>query len=104
MFKEFFVTVDLPYSIVRGEAVSVPVVVSNYLNKELSVEVTLQNDGDLMFADMSNEVNESSMKNSLNFLLLLHLFFFCDDSLMFMPMHILSFNNVQKKNNTGESG
>lgn len=69
VFKEFFVTVDLPYSIVRGEAVSIPVVVSNYLNKELSAEVMLQNDGDLMFADMSNEVNENS-KHLLNDIIL----------------------------------
>ncbi|KAK3922691.1 CD109 antigen [Frankliniella fusca] len=57
VFRPFFVTVDLPYSVVRGEAVSLPVVVFNYMDRDVTAEVTLEHGGDLEFADVSNEVN-----------------------------------------------
>ncbi|KAH8412667.1 hypothetical protein KR009_004419 [Drosophila setifemur] len=56
-FQPFFVSVRLPYSVKRGEVISVPALVFNYLNKQLDVELTLDNqDGEYEFVDASNEV------------------------------------------------
>lgn len=59
MFRPFFVSLDLPYSVMRGEVVAIPVVVFNYMNKDLTADVTLDNSaGQFEFADQSNDVNE----------------------------------------------
>ncbi|KAE8737042.1 Thioester-containing protein, partial [Frankliniella occidentalis] len=55
VFRPFFVTVDLPYSVVRGEVVSLPIVVFNYMDRDVTAEVTLEHAGELEFADVSNE-------------------------------------------------
>lgn len=58
MFQPFFISLDLPYSVKRGEVVSIPVGVFNYLDDEFDVEVTLHNtDQELEFVQMSNEVD-----------------------------------------------
>ncbi|XP_052132261.1 CD109 antigen [Frankliniella occidentalis] len=57
VFRPFFVTVDLPYSVVRGEVVSLPIVVFNYMDRDVTAEVTLEHAGELEFADVSNEVS-----------------------------------------------
>jgi CD109 antigen len=53
---------NLPYSVIRGEIVAIPIVVFNYLNKDLSAEVVLENNGDFEFAEISNEVHETKRK------------------------------------------
>lgn len=53
---------NLPYSVIRGEIVAIPIVVFNYINKDLTVEVVLENDGDFEFAEVSNEVHETKSK------------------------------------------
>lgn len=61
VFQPFFVSIDLPYSIKRGEVLSIPVGIFNYLDDEFDVEVTLHNtDQDLEFVQMSNEVDAPS--------------------------------------------
>ncbi|XP_030377047.1 CD109 antigen-like isoform X2 [Scaptodrosophila lebanonensis] len=56
-FQPFFVSVRLPYSVKRGEVISVPALVFNYLPKSLDVEVSLDNpDDEYEFVDPSNEV------------------------------------------------
>ncbi|KAH8335883.1 hypothetical protein KR074_001015 [Drosophila pseudoananassae] len=56
-FQPFFVSVRLPYSVKRGEVISVPALVFNYLPKQLDVELTLDNlDDEYDFVDASNEV------------------------------------------------
>ncbi|XP_034474087.1 pregnancy zone protein isoform X2 [Drosophila innubila] len=56
-FLPFFVSIRLPYSVKRGEVISVPALVFNYLPKQLDVEVTLNNeDNEYEFVDVSNEV------------------------------------------------
>lgn len=61
VFQPFFVSIDLPYSIKRGEVLSIPVGVFNYLDDDFDVEVTLHNtDRDLEFVQMSNEVDAPS--------------------------------------------
>ena len=62
MFKPFFISLNLPYSVIRGEIVAIPVVVYNYINKDLSVEIVLENNGDFEFAEISNEVHETKRK------------------------------------------
>lgn len=62
VFRPFFVSLDLPYSIIRGEVVSIPVVVFNYFNEEVSAEVTLKNEGEFEFSDVSNDVIEGPSK------------------------------------------
>ena len=42
VFQPFFVDLDLPPALTRGDEVAVPVVVSNYLDKPLSVALTLR--------------------------------------------------------------
>ncbi|KAL0273724.1 UNVERIFIED_CONTAM: hypothetical protein PYX00_006334 [Menopon gallinae] len=59
VFRPFFVSLDLPYSVIRGEIVSIPVVVFNYFDEDLTAEVTLKNEGEFDFPDLSNDVNDS---------------------------------------------
>lgn len=44
MFKKFFIKLNLPYSAIRGEIISVQVLVFNYDAKPLETDVTLYND------------------------------------------------------------
>ncbi|XP_014214992.1 CD109 antigen-like isoform X2 [Copidosoma floridanum] len=59
VFKPFFISMNLPYSVIRGEIVAVPIVIFNYMNKDLTVEVVVENNGDFEFAEISNEVHET---------------------------------------------
>ncbi|XP_011502894.1 PREDICTED: CD109 antigen-like [Ceratosolen solmsi marchali] len=59
VFKPFFISMNLPYSVIRGEIVAIPIVIFNYLNRDLSTEVVLENNGDFEFAEISNEVHET---------------------------------------------
>lgn len=53
--KPFVVTCDLPHSVQRGEVVSIPVVVHNNMNKDITAEVTIHNEHTMFeFADVSN--------------------------------------------------
>ncbi|XP_069677480.1 CD109 antigen-like isoform X2 [Periplaneta americana] len=60
VFRPFFVSLDLPYSVIRGEIVAIPIVVFNYMNKDLVADVTLENEQleNFEFAEISNDVNE----------------------------------------------
>lgn len=52
VFQPFFVSLNLPYSVKRGEVVAVPAVLFNYLDTDITAELTLQNDnGDFEFVD-----------------------------------------------------
>ncbi|XP_015369821.1 PREDICTED: CD109 antigen-like isoform X2 [Diuraphis noxia] len=62
VFRPFFISVDLPYSVRRGEYVSIPVVVFNYLNKDVTADVTLENIGQFDFAETSNDVRDSKLE------------------------------------------
>ncbi|XP_050529257.1 CD109 antigen-like isoform X2 [Daktulosphaira vitifoliae] len=62
VFRPFFISVDLPYSVRRGEVVAIPVVVFNYLNKDVTADVTLENIGQFEFADYSNEIKDSKLE------------------------------------------
>lgn len=58
IFQPFYVRVDLPYLVRRGEAVAIQMVVYNYLTREISAEVTLENTQDSAFLFGNKNVNE----------------------------------------------
>ncbi|XP_021920080.1 CD109 antigen-like isoform X2 [Zootermopsis nevadensis] len=60
VFRPFFLSLDLPYSVVRGETVAIHIVVFNYMSKDLEADVTLENEQleNFEFAEVSNDVNE----------------------------------------------
>ncbi|KAM0733061.1 CD109 antigen [Formica fusca] len=58
VFRPFFISMDLPYSVIRGEIVGIQIVVFNYMNKDLTAEVLLTNEGQFDFAEISNEVHD----------------------------------------------
>lgn len=62
VFKPFFISVDLPYSVIRGEIVGIQIVVFNYMNKDVTAEVLLTNMGQFDFAEVSNEVHDTPSK------------------------------------------
>ncbi|XP_017123674.1 CD109 antigen-like [Drosophila elegans] len=56
VFRPFFVSINLPYSVKRGEVISVPVVVFNYLGKPVEATVTMDNsDEEYEFSEVVNE-------------------------------------------------
>lgn len=62
VFKPFFVSLDLPYSVKRGEVLSVPIAVFNYMERSTNAEVTLHNgDQDFEYVEMRNDVSAPSM-------------------------------------------
>lgn len=64
VFQPFFISLNLPYSIKRGEAVAIQIVVFNYMDKAVAATVTLENpDRDFVYSDPSNEVLETPSKD-----------------------------------------
>ncbi|KAL1439864.1 hypothetical protein MTO96_009696 [Rhipicephalus appendiculatus] len=64
VFRPFFVTASLPYSVLRGESVAIQCVVFNYNNKEVQAEVTLENRrGEFIFSSLSNDVTGEEGKD-----------------------------------------
>ncbi|GAB0100917.1 CD109 [Sergentomyia squamirostris] len=60
VFQPFFVSTNLPYSVKRGEVVSIPIVVFNYMESDVETEVTLDNvNQEFEFTEVANEVNPS---------------------------------------------
>jgi CD109 antigen len=61
VFQPFFVTTNLPYSIKRGEVVSIPVLVFNYMDSDHEAEVTLFNsDAEFEFTEVNEDENQVS--------------------------------------------
>ncbi|XP_050479205.1 thioester-containing protein 1 allele R1-like isoform X2 [Bombus huntii] len=58
VFRPFFISMEFPYSVIRGEIVAIQIVVFNYMNKNVVAEVLLTNEGQFDFAEMSNEVQD----------------------------------------------
>ncbi|XP_070500619.1 thioester-containing protein 1 allele R1-like [Chironomus tepperi] len=62
VFLPFFVTVNLPYSVKRGEVVSIPIIVYNYLESDQTAVVTLfNNNQEFEFVD-AEDTNERSKR------------------------------------------
>lgn len=52
VFQPFFVSLNLPYSVKRGEVVAIPVVLFNYLETDVNADLTLHNEnGEFEFVD-----------------------------------------------------
>ena len=62
VFRPFFIQLNLPYSVIRGEVVAIQAVIFNYMNKEITAELTFENIGDFQFIDNGVEDNEISSK------------------------------------------
>ncbi|KAG5667286.1 hypothetical protein PVAND_015272 [Polypedilum vanderplanki] len=63
VFQPFFVSTNLPYSIKRGEVVSVPIVVFNYLDSDQTAKVTLYNkDHEFEFVNVADDENKLSRR------------------------------------------
>ncbi|KAM7354726.1 thioester-containing protein 1 allele R1-like [Cochliomyia hominivorax] len=64
VFRSVFINLNLPYSIKRGEIVTIPVTVFNYNDKNLSCKITMNNpESDFRFLDEENNklyLNQSS--------------------------------------------
>lgn len=58
VFQPFFVSVNLPFSVIRDEVVTVPIVVQSYLDETVVAVVTVHNeDADFEFFDDENNSN-----------------------------------------------
>lgn len=67
VFLPFFVSTNLPYSVKRGEIVSIPVVIFNYMESGQTAEVTFDNsEYEFEFADVENEIHENTSKTICN--------------------------------------
>ena len=55
VFRPFFVSLNLPYAVKRGEVVGIQCVVFNYHDRDLIADVTLEHQGDLEFTSFSDE-------------------------------------------------
>lgn len=61
VFLPFFVSTNLPYSVKRGEIVSIPVVIFNYMESGQTAEVTFDNsEHEFEFADVENEIHDNT--------------------------------------------
>lgn len=61
VFQPFFVSINLPYSVKRGEVLSLPIVVFNYMGSNVDADVTLHNnDQEFEFVEMTNDLEKPS--------------------------------------------
>ncbi|RWS28913.1 CD109 antigen-like protein, partial [Leptotrombidium deliense] len=60
VFRPFFVKINVPPSVIKGETVAVQVLVFNYFTKPVQAEVVLENSGEFKFTVPSNEVESVS--------------------------------------------
>ena len=59
VFQPFFVTTNLPYSIKRGEVVSIPVILFNYMTYNQTADVTLFNsEGEFEFVEAGEDESQ----------------------------------------------
>uniref|UniRef100_A0A1I8Q6D7 TEP1-F n=1 Tax=Stomoxys calcitrans TaxID=35570 RepID=A0A1I8Q6D7_STOCA len=63
VFQPFFLSTNLPYSVKRGEVISIPIVVFNYMEKALEAEVTMENtDQEYDFTEATNDIEETVLE------------------------------------------
>lgn len=94
-FKPFFVSLDLPYSVKRGEVLTVSIVVFNYLNRDLDTDVTIHNEEqDFDFVEMNNEVGDNPSKWNET----------CNQCHHYYHYSLLSLKLSQKSSSIGASG
>jgi CD109 antigen len=60
VFRPFFISLNTPYAVVKGETVGVQVLVHNYLGRDVTAEVTLENGSNqFSFTTDENEIEKS---------------------------------------------
>lgn len=65
VFRPFFIKLNLPYSIIRGEVVNIQAVVFNYGKREVSATVTMENkNDDFEFVEASNDIDDEKLNSS----------------------------------------
>lgn len=65
VFQPFFVSLNLPFSVKRGEVLTIPAIVFNYLDDDAVTEVTLHNEhGEFVFVG-SDKSDETSQKKEI---------------------------------------
>ena len=62
VFRPFFVSLNLPYSVVRGEQLVLQVIVFNYMNKDADVTVTLPASDEYMSIVVDGAGNTQNVK------------------------------------------
>ena len=62
VFRPFFVSLNLPYSVVRGEQLVLQVIVFNYMNKDADVTVTLPASNEYMSIVVDGAGNTQNVK------------------------------------------
>jgi len=67
VFRPFFLKMNLPYSIIRGEVASIQVLVFNYMDKDQKVRVGLLNDNN-QYKFVTSKDNENDIENDKNIL------------------------------------
>jgi len=61
VFRPFFISLNIPYSVIKGEAIGVQVLVHNYMSRDLNAEVTLDNSkNEFSFTQDENEIETPS--------------------------------------------
>lgn len=61
VYQPFFISLNLPYSVKRGEIVALPVILFNYLDVDVDAELTVHNDGQFEFVDAGDDDNDDSV-------------------------------------------
>nr|BAR45613.1 thioester-containing protein 2 [Scolopendra japonica] len=61
IFRPFFVTLNLPYSVIRGETLGLQALVFNYMTEDIEAVVTLDNEQqEFTIIDKENEITDGS--------------------------------------------
>lgn len=64
VFRPFFIKLTLPYSIIRGESVSIQAIIFNYQNKPIKAEVVMENQNkEFEFTNAANEIEFGGVTN-----------------------------------------
>ena len=64
MFKPFFVSLNLPYSVVRGEQVVLQAIIFNYMQRDADVTVTLPASNDYKSIAVAADGTTSNVKRT----------------------------------------
>lgn len=66
VFQPFFISLSLPYSIKRGEILSVPVIIFNYMENETNAQITIHNaDNEFDFIDSNNTIENVDERSKM---------------------------------------
>lgn len=65
VFRPFFIKLNLPYSIIRGEIVNIQAVINNYSKRPTTARVTLENkSNEFEFVEAANNIEDERIANT----------------------------------------